>query len=166
MYAIPTRRFHRTDKHTWSLLDEDGKVLGSLIKSKWYSLKREIVVSGKLYHAKALKTWSSDQAVFFGDVPVLVADFAWDRIRIGMPNNGGTSYIVRRKHFFSSEYHLLDLQGIVRARIETRINWSDFDREPELVGMEGEPLEPMVLLFAFHAINVQHQRTAGFAAGA
>lgn len=166
MHILPSQRFHRTDKRTWSLLDQNGALLGTLVKQKWSVVKREIIVDGRLYHAKGLKRWSSDQALFLGDVPVLVADFAWDRIRVGLPNNGGTTFIIRRKHFFSSEYHVADVDGTVRARIETRINWSDLDREPELIGSEGGPLDPMILLFAVHVINVQQQRTAGFAAGA
>lgn len=147
-------------------MDENGKVLGTLVRPHWYSSKCEMALAGGLYEVKALKRWSSDQAVFVGDVPVLVADFSWDRIRISAPNVGGASFVLRRKHFFSSAYNVLDHLGMARARVDTRINWSDLERESELVASEGEPLEPMVLLFIMHLIRVQHNRTAGMAAGA
>ncbi|MCC6540996.1 MAG: hypothetical protein IT225_02130 [Flavobacteriales bacterium] len=165
MHLATSTRFHRTEKRTWSLLDHEGKVLGSLIKPHWYSSDRELVVAGGLYALRAKKRWSSELALFFGDVPLWTADLAWDRIRI-MAVQGGTTYILRRKQWFSNEYHLLDLHGTVRARITTRMNWSDFEREPELVATDGEPVEPMLLLFAAHAIHVQHERTAGTAIGA
>ncbi|MBL7951593.1 MAG: hypothetical protein JNM62_07725 [Flavobacteriales bacterium] len=166
MHATHSRRFHRTDKRTWSLLDDNGTVLGSLVKPKWFSSKRELVVGGGLYEVKSLKRWSSDQAVFFGGFPVLTADMAFDRIRIAYPGKGDQAYIVRRKNLFSKEYHVLDLHGVVQASLRTRMNWSDFEREPELLTAQGEAMDPMLLLFVVHVIAVQYQNTMGVAAGA
>lgn len=165
MYTMPSRRFHRTDKRTWSLLDENGTVLGSLIKPKWYASKRELVVAGGLYEVRTLKRWSSDQAVFFGDVPVLTADMAFDRIKIAYPGKADRAYLVRRKSLFSRECQVLDLNGSVHASLQTRMNWSDFEREPELLSANGEDMDAMLLLFVMHVIAVQQQYAMGMVAG-
>jgi len=69
------RRFHRTDKRTWSLIDANGKALGSLARTKWHGMGAEIMVAQGVYEVKGMKGLTSKIAVFSGDHPLHMANY-------------------------------------------------------------------------------------------
>lgn len=154
------RRFHRTDRRTWSLLDGNGHVLGSKGRPNWWSQRAEITVANGLYLVKGRTSWTTDLAVFFGEVPVLVGKLRWRDTAITEIGSTLPLVTLRRKHWFSNVYQLVDAQGLVRASLEIKLSWKTMDMEPRLLEESGEPLSPLVLLFAVQIITVQQQRSA------
>ena len=158
------RRIERTGPRSWTLRDEHGILLGSKDQPAWWSWRAELVVPGGLYIVRRHSPWSSDQAVFFGDAPVMVARYRMNRTEIVQPGTKAPLLTVRKKHWFSNDHLLTDPEGTVRATIRTAFNWNRFRSDHHLVEEHGAPLEPLMLLFALHTIQVQHQRAAAGAA--
>ena len=158
------RRIERTGKRSWSLLDEQGAVLGRKEQPSVWSGRAELLVAGGLYIVKRLTTWRSHHAVFFGDVPIMVAKYKIIRTEIVQPGTDVPLLTVRKKHWFSKDHLLTDPLGSVRATIRTEFNWKHFRSDQLLVDEQGALLDPLLLLFALHVIQVQHQRAAASAA--
>ncbi len=157
------RRLHRTDKKTWTLLNANGDVEGTLIRTKWHGMGAEIAVAQGIYEARGMKGFTSDIAIYTGDVPVRKADFKWKGITITDPNGHQPAVTVRREHLFSSTY-IIDAAERGQVKVRMRMNWKRFALEPEITATTGEAIEPLTVLFAIHAIRVQQNRAAAAAA--
>ncbi len=157
------RRFERTARRSWSLVDEAGHVLGTKVQPKWYSQRAEIAVAAGLYMVKSRKMLSRDLAVFYGDVPILIADQKWTTTSIRRQDEQQPVVVLKRKRWFSNVHDLVDASGRVRASMRRRFDWKTFEHEPILIEENGEALDPLVILFAAHVIEVQEQRAAAAA---
>jgi hypothetical protein len=153
----------RTDKRTWSLLDANGTVLGSLVRTKWHGMGAEILVAQGVYPVRRLSVWSSKLGVFAGEVPLLVASFTWRGIDIHDPTGQQPSTSVRRPHWFSAVHELVSGERPV-LKLRHRMNWRRFEQEPEIMEAYTDSIPPLMLLFALHAIQVQQRRAAAAAA--
>lgn len=156
-------RFERPDKRTWSLVDANGKVLGSLVKPSWLSRRVELIVASGLYEVRPLKTWSTSVGCFFGEAPLRVARFTWRGTEV-RKTSGEVLFKIVQKGWFSTAYRIIDGCGEERYTLRTRMVWKRFDREHELVHVGGEPLEPLDLLFLLQVIIIQQDRAAAAAA--
>lgn len=163
MTASSHPHFARPDKRTWSLVDANGKVLGSLVKPSWLSRRVELTVATGLYEVRPLKTWSSSVGCFFGEVPLRVAKFTWRGVEV-RTTSGDVLFKIVQKGWFSSTYRIVDHTGLERYTLRTRMAWKRFDREHELVHLGGEPLEPLDLLFLLQVVIIQQDRAAAAAA--
>ena len=157
------RSFQHTDKRTWSLLDDQGAVLGSLVRTKWHGMGAEIVLAQGVYEVKGMKGFTSKTAVFSGDLPLRVASYGWKGITIKDPQGVMPVVTVRREHLFSGTY-VINASDRGQMKMRLRMNWKRFDTEPEFISATGEELDPLTVLLALHAIRVQQQRAAGAAA--
>lgn len=157
------RSFHRTDKRTWSLLDDHGEVLGSLLRTKWHGMGAEIAVAQGVYEVRGMKGFTTALAVFSGDHPLRIAKSTWKGISITDPQGAQPVVVVRREHFFSSTYVISVGERSV-LKVSFRMNWRLMEMQPVVVVDRGDALEPLTLLFAVHAIQVQHRRSAAAAA--
>lgn len=163
MHLIPTFRFERTAKRTWSLLDEQGRSQGTLVRPKWYSATAEIIAANGVFKAKSMKGWTSDIALYAEDVPVLIADYQW-RGAVIRSANGVELFRIARKNWFSSTYRFVDTVGVLRLEVNVGINWRTFDRTYAFTEASAEPMEPLHLLFGMQAIITQQDRAAAVAA--
>jgi hypothetical protein len=157
------RSFHRTDKRTWSLLDDQGAVLGSLVRTKWHGMGAEIAVAQGIHEVRRMKGFTSKIAVFADEVPLLIARFGWKGITITDPHGQRPAVTVRREHLFSST-HVVSAEDGSLVKVRLRMSWKHFELQPELVAATGEDLDPMVLLFAVYAIQLQQRRSSAAAA--
>ncbi len=157
------QRFVRRGKRTWDLVDATGKVLGTKSQPKWYSQRAEITVANGLYEVKGRKALSRDLAVFYGDVEVMHSKEKWTSTAIHRSNEPMPLIVLKRKSWFSPIHHLVDATGTVRASMRRRFHWEGFVHSIELLEAHGEPLEPLLLLFAAHVIEVQQHRAAAAA---
>lgn len=158
------RRIERTGPRTWTLLDESGRLLGTKVQPSLWNSRVELLLNKGVYTVKRLRLLSGALSVCFGDAPVLEARFKLNRTVIQDPVTGVPVLTVQKKHWFSSEHLLTDAQGTVRATIGTTFVWTRFRTEQQLLQEHGDPLEPLVLLFALHCIQVQQNRAAAGAA--
>ncbi len=159
MHALPPRHFHRTDKRTWSLLDEHGHMLGSLVRPSWFSRRVELTVASGIYEVKALKPLSSAVALFAGDLPVMIARYKW-RDTVVSDTDGRSLFKILRKGWLGSNYRILDAQDIERFEIRTRMSWKRFDRDHE-IKIVARPLpDPIEMLFILQVIITQEDRVA------
>jgi hypothetical protein len=154
------RSFHRTDDRTWSLLDDQGAVLGSLVRTKWHGMGAEIVVAQGVYDVKGMKGLTSKLAVFSGDRPLRVASYRWDRITITDPQGSSPTITVGRKSVFSGTF-LIKIGDQVHAQLRMRVSWKRFDMEPVLMADTDKEIDPLTLLFIIRALQVQQHRAAG-----
>ena len=158
------RRLERTGPRTWTLLDESGRLQGTKVQPSLWNSRVELLLNKGVYTVKRLRLLSGALSVCFGDTPVLEGHFKLNRTVIQDPATGVPVLTVQKKHWFSSEHLLTDAQGTVRATIGTTFAWARFRTEQQLLQEHGTPLEPLVLLFALHCIQVQQNRAAAGAA--
>jgi hypothetical protein len=163
MHIIPTYRFERTAKRTWSLLDEQGRSQGTLVRPKWYSATAEIIAANGVFKAKAMKGWTSDIALYVEDIPVLIADYQW-RGTVIRTSQGAALYRIARKHWFSSTYVFTDPSGTMRLAVRVGMNWITMERTYTFTEAGVEPMEPLHVLFGMQAIITQQDRAAAAAA--
>lgn len=159
MDATTIRRFQRTDKRTWSLLDEHGKLLGSLIRPSWFSRRVELTVASGIYEVRALKPWSSAVALFSGDVPLMIARSKWRDTDVSA-TDGRVLFKIIRKGWFNAVYRIVDAQGMERFELRTRMSWKRFDRDHEIEPVGGAMPEPMEILFILQVVITQQDRAA------
>lgn len=163
MHIIPTYRFERTAKRTWSLLDEQGRSQGTLVRPKWYSATAEIIAANGVFKAKSMKGWTSDIALYVEDIPVLIADYQW-RGTVIRTSQGTVLYRVARKHWFSNTYEFTDPSGTMRLAVRVGMNWRTLERTYTFTEAGVEPMEALHVLFGMQAIITQQDRAAAAAA--
>jgi hypothetical protein len=151
-----------TAPRTWSLLEESGQSLGTLVRPKWWSNNAELVVPEGLVQLRPTKVLHRSISAFRDDLPVLEVRYPW---RGGMElvpmNDPGGALRVERTAWFKEEWSITDKDGSERARIKHRFNWKRFGYEPELVSESSDPLSAMQLLSLVHAIFIfQRRRSA------
>lgn len=156
-------RFERADKRTWSLVDGNDKVLGSLVKPSWFSQRVELTTASGLFEVKRLKPLSMAIGLFFGDMPLRVARSKWRGVEVNGPD-GQLLYRLLRKSIFSSVHRILDAEGRERYTIKSRVRWSRFTWDHELQHTGGDAFEPLDLLFLLQVIIIQQERAAAAAA--
>ena len=156
------RRFVLTGKRTWSLLDEQGQSLGTLMRPRWFSNNAELVVPEGLLMLRPRKILHRSIAAFLGDVPLIEVQFPWRGGLVLVPvNSTGEELRVKRVSWFKEEWRVADAQGVEHARIKYHFSWKHFEYEPALIAESGEPLSAMQLLTLIHALFVfQRRRTA------
>ena len=152
MHLLPTYRFERTAKRTWSLLDEQGKSQGTLLRPTWYSSTAEIIAANGLFKAKSMKGWTTD-----------IADYHWGGIVLKTVQ-GTVLYHIARKSWFSSTYEFRDASGTLRLAVRVGMNWRTFERTYTFTEAGAEPMEPLHVLFGMQAIITQQDRAAAVAA--
>jgi hypothetical protein len=162
----------RKDQSFYDLLASEARLLSFLAVARgegpqkhWFSLGRSLANTPG---GKALVSWSGTMFEYL--MPLLL-----------MPTYEHTlldeTYrtVVRRQIEYGrhrgvpwgiseSCYHLTDAQGTVCATIGTSVQWTRLRIEQQLLEEHGAPLEPLVLLFALHCIQVQQNRAAAGAA--
>jgi hypothetical protein len=163
MHLLPTFRFERTAKRTWSLLDEQGRSLGTLVRPKWYSATAEIIAANGVFKAKSMKGWTSDIALYAEDVPLLIADYQW-RGAVIRTANGVELFRIARKNWFSSTYEFTDASGTMRLAVRVGMDWRTLERTYTFTETGVEPMEPLHVLFGLQAIITQQDRAAALAA--
>ncbi|MCB0769762.1 MAG: hypothetical protein KDC00_05080 [Flavobacteriales bacterium] len=156
------RQFAHTGRRTWSLLDEQGKSLGTLFRPKWYSNTAELVVTQGLLELRPRKLLHRSIAAFLGDVPLLEVQYPWRGGLLLVPvNSTGEVLRVKRVSWFKEEWSVTDPQGAERARIKHRFSWKRFEYGPVLVSESTNALSAMQLLTLVHALFVfQRRRSA------
>ncbi|MGV3637450.1 MAG: hypothetical protein ACO1NQ_07360 [Flavobacteriales bacterium] len=127
MHLIPTIRFERTAKRTWSLLDQEGRSSGTLVRPKWYSSSAEIIAANGVYTVRSKKGWSSDLALCAEDVPIMIADYQWGGTVI-KTTSGAELFRIVRKNWLSNRYSFVDPAGIMRLELSVGINWRAMER--------------------------------------
>ncbi|MBL7941094.1 MAG: hypothetical protein JNL43_17190 [Flavobacteriales bacterium] len=155
------RHFHRTEKRTWSLIDENGHILGSLIQPKWWSHKFELVVPEGVLIVRSNGALRTDQTVYRGDAPLADLKFSWKGdIHITPRRPGAVALHVVRTNWWGRSYIIKDDLGAERARVCMRMDWSKFVMGPVLEESASNPLSAMDLLLAVHGIQETYRRAA------
>lgn len=162
MHLRCMRQFALTGTRTWSLLDEQGKSLGTLVRPKWYSNNAELVLPEGLLELRPRKLLHRSIAAFLGDVPLIEVQFPWRGGMVVVPvNSTGEELRVKRISWFKEEWSVTDPQRVERARIKHRFSWKRFVYEPVLVSESENALSAMQLLTLVHAMFVfQRRRSA------
>lgn len=155
--------FLRTDKRTLMLLDAHGAQLGSLVRTKWHGQNAEIIVPQGVFRVERKRGLTMDLVLFAEDVPLLLASYTWRGITITDTTGRQGAISVRRSSFLSPTYHvLIREQPVLKLRL--RISWKYFELDPTVVEGTGDGLDPLTLLFAVYAIQVQQRRASMAAA--
>jgi hypothetical protein len=155
--------FLRTDKRTLTVTDAEGSVVGSLARTKWHGLGAEIIVAKGVFPVRRMPGLTSKVAVFSGDLPVLIAEPTWRGLTITDASGRKPAMKMVRAHIFSGIHHISIADRVV-MKLRWRMNWSAFQLDPTIVEGTGDGLDPLTLLFAVYAIQVQQRRATAAAA--
>lgn len=155
------RQFIRHSRRSLSLVDENGKSLGTMERPTWWSQRQDLLVSEGALVVRSPKFFTTTISAFLNGVALMELRFPWTGGLIITPMHlKGGEFHIKRKNFFGGKWVILDDDGKEKARIQYSWNWKKMYYDPKLISERGEPLSALILLMAVHGIATQMRRAA------
>lgn len=113
--------------------------IGYIVYPNWFSISKAKIIlkSSKEFYTSKKSNWKSDFYIMQGDKAVLEFNFSWKgSVYISSYFEEQTKkYILKRKGFWNSDYHLTDTYNKELFSIKPEFKWKSFKTSYQINGL-------------------------------